>query len=157
MDRIVRIPKDELIVVCDSQKALLLRNNGQLARPELAIVEHLEADDSVQDRLDADRPGRRADGGSVAASGGPRSAMETRDVGDLLAASFAKSLAAHLSSAHRESPFAKLLVVAPPTFLGLLRPELKGEIPSIPTKEIDKHLTELPISELQKALLDLLG
>jgi protein required for attachment to host cells len=156
VDSIVRIRKDDLIVVCDSRKALLLRNTGPLAQPDLAVVDHIEADDSAQERLDGDRPGRRADG-NAAALRGPRSAMETRNVGDLLAASFAKSLAERLVATHRKSCFATLLTVAPPAFLGLLRPELKACIPGITIKEIDKHLTELPVSQLQKALIDCLS
>lgn len=154
MDEIVRIPKDHLIVVCDARKALMLKNIGAVAQPELEIVGHFETEDRGEKLIDSDRPGRRGDGGAHAASGGPRSAMETRDVSEILASSFANSLAGHLSRLHRKSPIGRIIAVAPPSFLGLLRKELHAELKSVPTSEIAKHLTELPVSALQKALLE---
>lgn len=157
MDKIVRIPKDHLIVACDSRKALLLRNRGPVAQPELEVAEHLEAEDRRAEMFDADRPGRRADGGAHAASGGPRSAMETRDVGELLAVSFAETLVDHLAGLHHRSPLTGIILVAPPSFLGLLRRELKDELGGIPISEVHKHLSDLPVAELQKALLQSLS
>lgn len=141
-------------MVCDARKALLLKNIGAAAKPELEIVGHYEAEDRGENLIDSDRPGRRSDGGAHAASGGPRSAMETRDVSELLASSFANSLVGHLTRLHRRSPIARIVAVAPPSFLGLLRKELHAELKSVPTSEIAKHLTELPVSALQKALFE---
>lgn len=153
MDTIVRVPSDHLIVVCDARKALLLRNAGPVAQPDLEIIGQLDAEAQTDTVLDADRPGRRSDGGAHAASGGQRSAMETVDVGDTLAAAFADKLVEHLASQNRQSPFAGLIIAAPPAFLGLLRKGLKDALEGVPTTEIAKHLSEQPLPEIQKTLL----
>ena len=79
--------------------------------------------------------------------------MEVRDVSGVLASSFADSLVDHLTKLHRKSPLTKLVVVAPPSFLGLLRQKMKGELGHVPTSEIAKHLSELPVADLQNALI----
>jgi protein required for attachment to host cells len=152
-EKIVRVPQELLILVCDARKALLLKNVGPVAQPNLEIFEHLEAENRQHELIDSDEPGRRSDGGAHEPSGGPRSAMETRDVGDVMAAAFADKLIDHLTSLNRKSPLTGLAVFAPPAFLGLLRKGLHDKLGNVQTSEIAKHLSELPVAELQNAVL----
>ena len=42
MQRLNRLPKEMLLVISDSQRALLLRNEGTEIHPSLAVVERIE-------------------------------------------------------------------------------------------------------------------
>jgi protein required for attachment to host cells len=61
---------------------------------------------------------------------------------------FAKSLAKHLKELHNRDHYKKLVLVAPPKFLGLLRRELHRTLDKLVTKTIDKDLTLCSVDEL---------
>jgi protein required for attachment to host cells len=152
MEEIIRIPAELRIVVCDARKALILKNTGPTAQPYLVTDDHIEADAPSSDRMDSDSPGRRFDGGAAAATGGARSAMEVRDIARTEAEAFARSLAEQLLRKHRNGQLEAMMLVAPPSFLGRLRQELAPELSAILTGEVAKHLTELPLAEIQATL-----
>ena len=156
MTKIVRIPNETDILVCDSQKALILKNVGTPVRLSLDIQEHVEADESDRSAENSDRAGRRFDGGLAARSGGPRSAMETSDPARIRAEDFARKLADLLVRRHHSLGRKRLIVVAPPSFLGLLRQRFSSEIRQLVSFEVHKNLTEVPVSEIQKTLVECL-
>lgn len=61
---------------------------------------------------------------------------------------FAKSLSKHLKELHNRDHFKKLVLIAPPKFLGLLRGELDSTLDKLVTKTIDKDLTLCSVDEL---------
>lgn len=65
---------------------------------------------------------------------------------------FAKALAKHLKELHNRDHYEKLVLVAPPKFLGLLRGELHGTLDKLVIKTLDKDLTSCRVDELIKRL-----
>lgn len=153
MPNIVRIPNDVIILVCDATKALLLRNAGAVAQPELQVDAHLRPppqDDAVDS---GGRPGRRFDGGSAAISGTSRSAMEATDPKVKHADTFAEHLVSTLNDRHQSTPIGGLIIVASPSFLGTVRQKLNEDLRKLIRGEMAKDLAEMPVSEIQKILL----
>lgn len=153
MPNIVRIPKDVIILVCDATKALLLKNAGAVAQPELQVDAHLRPppqDDAIDN---GGRPGRRFDGGSAAISGTSRSAMQATEPKVKLADAFAEHLVATLIDRHQSTPIGGLIIVASPSFLGTIRQKMNGGLRELIRDEVAKDLAEMPVSEIQKVLL----
>lgn len=154
MTKLGRLPKEMLVVICDSRKALLLRNAGSEIKPALEVVEHLEnAEDDRGVRM-SDRPGRRYDAGGGGAAFHPRSAMEEPDLSREIAASFAEQLVDHLSRRHRENAMEEVLIAAPPAFLGILRDSMPEHLAALVTAEVPKHLTEARVDEIASSLVE---
>jgi len=148
-----KIPKDLVILVCDSRKALILKNAGSPMQPELEITEHFEPADDLIGNIDSDRPGRRPDAGHSQTGNRVRSAMHTTDTGKVQADAFAAQIVDHLVKQHHAKPIGQLALVAPPTFLGTLRDKMSNELRQLTTVELDKHLTELPVTDIQSSLM----
>ena len=146
-----RIPKDLLIVVCDSQKALFLANAGGEVQPELRIVDHIESAHPSH-APDADHAGRRYDGGRSGAGFHTRSAMATADPDEENAADFAREIDRWIATRHSKAGYSSVLVAAPPSFLGTFRSAASSEVSKLVTLEHPKHLTELPVDGIQAAL-----
>lgn len=153
MSPLTRVPKDLVILVCDSRKALILKNDGSEIRPKLEITEHFEPDGAPSGIQDSDRSGRRADGGSANASYQARSAMEAADPGKAQAAAFAAQIVERLVKHHSKVGIGQLVLVAPPTFLGFLRDKMSDELRQLITSEVSKHLTEMPVEDIEKILV----
>ena len=56
--------------------------------------------------------------------------------------SFAKQLAARLDSARIDGSFSRLVLAAPPAFLGLLRDNMSKEVMEMVYSQIDKNLVQ---------------
>ncbi len=153
MSKIVRIPEDVVVLVCDARKALLLRNAGAVAQPELQIEASLEYEPDEDAPGISARPGRRFDGGAAAASGGPRSAMETPDLDAKQAESFAEVIVAALIRRQKKAPIGGLILAAPPAFLGVLRQKMSDNLGKLIREEVDKELAEMPLPDIQRVLL----
>ncbi len=153
MSKIVRIPEDQLILVCNSRKAVFLKNAGHVAQPELQVDAYAEFDWDAEERMDSDRPGRRFDGGAAASAGGGRSAMEAPDLAAKKAEVAAEKIVDALAERHRKSPIGGLLVVSPPAVLGVLRQKITDELRGLVVGEVAKDLAEMPVPDIQKALL----
>ncbi len=61
---------------------------------------------------------------------------------------FARHLVAQLETGRQGGTFARLVLVAPPTFLGQLRAELSPSLTTCVVKSIDKDYTHMPENEL---------
>lgn len=65
---------------------------------------------------------------------------------------FAQELANYLDAAHNSDQFTRLLVVAEPSFLGLLREELSEQVKKLVCFELDKNLVTLTAQEIRNHL-----
>jgi len=65
---------------------------------------------------------------------------------------FAHSLAQHLEKAYNENRFEQLLIVAAPTFLGLLRSHLSEQVKKRVRFELNKELTLLSADDIRQHL-----
>ena len=153
MANIVRLPKNVIFLVCDATRALLLKNAGAGAQPELQVDAHLRPPPQDVAIDNGGRPGRRFDGGSAAISGTSRSAMEPTAPTVTLADAFAEHLVSTLADRPQSTPIGGLIIVAPPSFLGTIRQKMNEDLRKLIRDEVAKDLAEMPVSEIQKILL----
>lgn len=140
------------IVVADQGEADFYLLERQDATPQL--VQRLEDPDAhLHDRdLSSDRPGRVFDRaptlggrrGAVAhhATGGERNPRKVE------AMRFARRIADALELERREDRYDRLVIMAPPAFLGLLREELAPAVQAVTSAEIGKDLVHEPLDVL---------
>jgi len=115
-----------------------LKLTGKLADPKA----HLHDRD-----FNSDRAGRMADGGPLAggrqgaSSHGTESERRPREHEARL---FAQQIAAALEHTYRERGIERLILMAGPRFLGLLREELSAPVRALVAEEIHKDLVHAP-------------
>lgn len=134
------------ILVAHDAGARIFDNHGP--RKGIELVETI---DHPQGRardaeLDEDRPGRSFRKNSA----DPRRAAMSRSEGphDRVVADFARSLAGKLKQARVAHTFERLVLVAPPRFLGLLRSALDGPTAALVVGSLDKDLAASSEDEL---------
>lgn len=128
------------VIVADSEKVLVLQNQGTGSEPQLGFVRRQEAPEVV---IASDTPGRGADSGT-----GRSWAMEVPDYSRLNAETFMADLAGDLAQALKEGKFDKLVLVAPPQVLGALRSAMSETLAAHVVGEIDKTLTKHTLADI---------
>jgi len=135
------------VVVADQSKARIFTvadRRGALL--DVGELKHPEAREREQ-TLTSDRPGRSFD-----SKGQGRHAMgSTVEPGKQETIRFAKQVADHVQAAHNEGRCDRLLLVAGPPLLGLLRENLKTSS-GIKIAEIEKNLGQYNAMEIRKHL-----
>ena len=135
------------VVVADQSKARIFTvSDPHGALLELGGLEHPEAREREQ-ALRSDRPGRSFD-----SKGGGRHAMgEKVEPGKQESIRFAKQVTDHVQAAHNEGRCNRVLLVAGPSFLGLLRGNLKT-LSGMEISELEKNLGQYDALEIRKHL-----
>ncbi|PVA10981.1 Host attachment protein [Pelagivirga sediminicola] len=133
------------VLVCDGEKALFLRNDGDAEAPDLNVVRIDEQDNPKDIDQSANRPGRMKDGAP-----GQRSAYDDTDWHELAKERFASDLADRLYKQAHRGAFDHIVIVAASRTLGALRSELHQEVTNKVIAEIDKDLTNHPLDEVEK-------
>jgi protein required for attachment to host cells len=152
MSDIHRIPNNLLILVCDSRKAILLRNSDSALRPTLEVIERVESEHEAG-RLDgSDRAGRRFDANNAEATFQSKSAMAQTDLKKKSAEEFSDSIILRLEKVFESEPRHQLLIAAPPAFLGVLRDRMPASILDNVVAEVPKHLTDAQLDEIASSL-----
>lgn len=132
------------VVVADGTRARLFNRHKNRTLEEFDVLlspEHrLHEGDLVSDRdgsaSDSNGPGRHGMGNKNAAK-------------DHEMAIFAKRVAARLEEGRTCGELERLVLVAPPRFLGQIRAHLSGPATDLVALTIDKELTTLPVDKLQ--------
>lgn len=136
------------ILIADGTQARVLEHGG----PGKGLTPVSDLDWSIaplqtQD-INADRPGR-----SFSSSGTRRSAMEPRtDPAAHREAEFVRGVAAELDRRAKSGAYERLVIAAAPIALGNLRKYLSDHVKKTVIAELDKDLTNLPTSQLDKHL-----
>jgi protein required for attachment to host cells len=136
------------ILVADQAEAVFYDSTALGAAPkEVARITDPTA--HLHDRdLMSDRPGR-----SYESFGGARHALEREnDPRQREAVRFARRIARRLDEARRKDEFERLVVVAGPPFLGLLRHAMSKPTKACVAHEIHKDLVHGPIAALREHL-----
>lgn len=112
-------------------------------------IEHPQGRERDGD-LDADRPGRSFRKNS----GDPRRAAMSRSEGphERVVASFARDLAERLKHGRVENRFQRLVLVAPPRFLGVLRSSIDAPTSDLVVGSLNKDLARAKEPELVEQL-----
>jgi protein required for attachment to host cells len=137
------------ILVSDASRARLFRRKGVARTWDLVFErDYPEGRAHGRDRT-TDRPGRFAlDHGK-----GFQAQMEPpKSPHEIAAENFARSLAESLERGLGAHAFDRLVLTAPPHFLGLLRERLSTEVARHVTASIDKDYTRLELPELRNRL-----
>lgn len=133
------------VVVADSEKALFLRNLTDQQDPNFEVRDIEEQDNPSDIEQSANRPGRMHDGGP-----GHKSAMDDTDWHELAKERFAKDLSDILYEEAHKGAFDKLVLVASPQVLGVLRQDMHQEVTDKIVADIPKTLTNHPVDEIEK-------
>jgi protein required for attachment to host cells len=134
------------ILVAHDAGARVFENRGRGKGLDLVeTIEHPEGRERDRDIV-SDRPGRafRKDSGDPG-----RAAMSRREgPHDRAVSDFARALADKLQHARTENQYQRLVLVAPPRFLGLLRSSLDGPTAQLLIGSVDKNLASSKEAEL---------
>ena len=136
------------VAVADGRRLRVLERPVATAPWRELGTEAAEHADPPSRGLGADRPGRVRE--SV---GGARHAVEPRqDPHDAAEAAFAHEVAARLERAAAAGRYGRLVVVAPPKFLGQVRPALGAETRRRLAGTLDRDLTHAGAEEIAERL-----
>ena len=126
-----KIPHDTLIVVADGGGARLFRNVGENNAIKLT-------QDKVIEPIEMNGP-----------SGSAPKEMSDQQLGE---ATFAKQLADWLNDKALKNAYSHLVLIADPSTLGHVRPQLHKEVEQRLVGEIAKTFTNAPIEDIVRAL-----
>ncbi len=140
--------KEAYILIADSSRARIFAVNSPLGDLE-EIHElnhkaaHLHEKEFITDRggRNNDGIGDRSHGLDAKISAKSQSAIQ-----------FAKQVDEFLVQAHQQGKFNKVILVAPPTFLGVLRDNMRNSLNSHVALEVNKDLVNLTPTEIRAHL-----
>ena len=140
------VPPDAHVIVADARKALLFKNTGALFSPRLKFEGVITADPNPADREQGtDRPGR-------AATGSHRSSLAQTNRHELEEQRFLVRLADEVSRLCHAGEMQKIVLVAPPRALAILRQALPKILHDRIIAEHDMDLVNLPVPEIERHL-----
>jgi protein required for attachment to host cells len=132
------------VLVADASRARLFRVEQPQQTLTPALGEELIGSNLPSREIASDRPGRSFDSG-----GQGRHAMEPpTDPARHAQEAFARDVVRLLDEKRKSGSFERLVVVAPPQFLGDLRAVMPQQLQAAVSTEIAKDLSKLPPHEL---------
>lgn len=106
---------------------------------------------------DAPRAPRDKAGVGHSIAGPGIAAVAQSDLQKLNDASFAKTLVGHLSRARQDAKFDRLILIAGPHMLGLLRQDLDASLRAVLSGEISKDLSNQTLADVETHLGELIA
>ena len=142
-----RLSNGTRVLIADGAHALVLRNDGDAADPNLKLIRAYEQDNPASHEQGSDRAGRFND------NFGRRSAMEITDWHRVAEDRFVERIAADMAKDLAAGEYERLVVAAPPIALGEFRKAASPAVGKAIVLEIHKDLTKHPIGEIEKMLV----
>jgi protein required for attachment to host cells len=140
-----------LVIVADEHKARFFTNkDGKIFLTENEDKVNPEARAHERDLI-TDKPGRTFD----RAGSGRHAKEQQTDPKTQEAWSFSKSIAEKIEQARIEQKIKRLVLVAEPRFLGMLRQKLTHECGKLIWKSFDKNLTKADIKIIEEEVFTL--
>jgi protein required for attachment to host cells len=143
----VRISQGTWVVICDGAKALVLENTADGPYPVLRTQEIFKQPHEPDRELGTDKPGRAHRAEGVGAS-----AVEETDWHQQAEEEFLKGVAAKLDTLVQDKGIKRLVLVAPPRALGVLRTCLGEHSQAALVVELAKDLTNFPVDQIERYL-----
>lgn len=143
----ITIPSGAWVVVADGQRALFLRNDGDDVYPNLHTARVFEHENPPTHEQGTDRPGRWSDTPDA-----HRSAFAETDWHQIEEERFLGRVAGLLKEGVNAGTYGKIVLVAPPAALGVLRKALDRQVADHVIAEIGKDLTNQPVPDIEQAL-----
>ena len=137
------------IVVCDASRARFFMTRAD--REEWVKFEEFDHPASRMKSIDlvSDRPGRQLQSQGHVKKAGMAPRTDPHDVEEMR---FAHYIAETLDSAHAQNAFERLVIVAPPAFLGQLRRAMSPKLQKSIYATLDKDYTHLDTDELHERI-----
>lgn len=145
----VKVPWESWVVVCDRAKALVLQNAGDAEILNLQVRQAFEQRDEPDRELGADKPGRSHQPDGVGGS-----AVEETSWHEQAEEDFLKQVAAKIDGLVHDDGARRVVLVAPPKALGVLRRSLSADAQAVITAEVAKDLTNIPIDQIEHHLAE---
>ena len=143
----IKISRDTWVVICDGAKALILENASGGSHPDLRTHEILKQPHAPDRELGTDKPGR-----THQAAGFGASAVEETTWHEQAEEEFLKGLALKVDALVQDRGIKRLILVAPPHALGVLRPHLGVQAQTAIVAEVAKDLTNFPVDQIERYL-----
>jgi protein required for attachment to host cells len=145
----MRLAHNSLVLVADGAKMLLFRNEGDADYPTLKVVDAEQQADPADRDIKTDTAGQKPAGPGVGSS----TAGEA-DFHQQAEDRFAVEAADRLNRGALAGDYDKLVVVAPPRTLGMLRKHYHSEVEKRLILEVPKDLTGHPVDRIEQILSD---
>lgn len=144
--------KKTLILVADMAHARLFSAETRTSSlDEIETLDHPEARLHEQ-MLSSDQPGRQMDRTHASRhSVGDKGVLKKQEAND-----FARHISHHLEKAQDKKGYKELIVVAAPSFLGLLRSHMNHSISKMVSWELPKNLVKQDVKSIRQHLPDIL-
>ena len=133
------------VIIADGEKALVMENITDAQDPNLVVVSVEEPE--PRHPRSRDRAGRRYDGGPR-----QKSAVEEDTWKSHAKSLFVQDVANLLNRKGLKGAFNRLVLVASPQVLGLLRRRLHSDVLAKVVAEVDKTLTNHPLHRVEQVL-----
>jgi len=143
----MKLAHDTLLLVLDGAQMLLLRNEGDTVHPDLAVIKNCKAGEPANRAALSDAPGV----GFVSAGFGRDSygkADPHQEDEDRFVAEAAEALEQAISGQE-----GGLIVVAPPTALGVLRKHYSPTVKKRVIAEIAKNFTNHTVDQIARQIM----
>ena len=135
------------IVVADNVRArIFTAETPSSSLQELDALAHMEG--RLHDReMTSDLPGKIKGEGSIG-----HAFEQPTDPKKHEASLFAHRIAGYLEDARNDKKFEQLLIIAEPSFLGLLRNQMPEQLKKLVCFELDKNITTHSVDDIRKHL-----
>jgi protein required for attachment to host cells len=143
----MKLSAETLLVLADGKKAVFFRNQGFNGQVRLKPLQRFDNENLASHEMGWDRAGR-----SFARVGMRRSAYEIPDYHEVEEARFLEDLAQAIEFEMSQGQFFKLVIMAPPRALGLLRESLTLDTLDKVMLVLPKDYLNTPISDLEEIL-----
>ena len=149
------------VIVADSEKFVVFENKGEADLLDLRVRSHFEKQNPPTHEQGSDRPGRfpaphgRGADNSAATplAHGRVSALAETDWHQLEKNNAAHDLAKRINTWASRQDCSAIILVADPKTLGIVRGDLSTATKKKIIGEMDKDLTNHPVSEIEQALI----
>ncbi|MCZ8103788.1 MAG: host attachment family protein [Burkholderiales bacterium] len=143
-----RISHGTWILVSDGRKALFIHQDGDHDLPNFSIQQVLEDDENPR----TSEQGSDSPGTSHSSVGHGRSSVAQTDWHDLAEKAFARKTVDTLARLAKDIAVDRLVIVAPPRTLAVLRASMPPELQKAVLAEIAKDYVKHPVPEIERLL-----
>jgi protein required for attachment to host cells len=144
----VRIMHGTWILVSDGRKALFIRQDGDHDLPNFSIQNVMEDDENPR----TSEQGSDSPGTSHSSVGQGRSSVAQTDWHDMAEKAFARRTVETLARFSKDIAVDRLVIVAPPRTLAVLRASLPSDLQKAVVAEIAKDYVKHPVPEIERLL-----
>ena len=143
-----RISHGTWILVSDGRKALFIHQDGDHDLPNFSIQQVLEDDENPR----TSEQGSDSPSTSHSSVGHGRSSVAQTDWHDLAEKAFARKTVDTLARLAKDIAVDRLVIVAPPRTLAVLRASMPPELQKAVLAEIAKDYVKHPVPEIERLL-----